>query len=220
MDPEALTKQIAKCGPEGLRFLMNFLSRQCQKFQSVLKSLYEISHEIELDGAAKKLFDIVMQVTNSKYGTLYQISQNKIQVFISNWPEPRITLQESELFGSSALLKGDMVNTMNFRTSDLLSETLTKSYQSADPDCIISAPFFGDGMRVSGVLELIGKTSGNPLFNSEDEFLVRALSSLSTILFNQISIKQTAAKKSDEIKTFLKTTNAMPSDLNMQGILF
>ena len=80
MDPDALTRQIAKAGPEGIRFLMHCLAQQCQKYQSTLSSLYDISHEIELEGAASKLFKVMMEVTNARYGTLYNIQQNKTMI--------------------------------------------------------------------------------------------------------------------------------------------
>jgi transcriptional regulator with GAF, ATPase, and Fis domain len=218
MDPDALTKQVAKAGPEGLRFLMNFLARQCQKYQITLKSLYDISHEIELESAARKLFDVMLEVTNARYGTLYNMQQNNVQVYLTNWQEQRQT-KEGDLFATHIIAKGDLINAMSFRTSDYHTDRIEENYLCVDPDCIISAPFFGDGMKVIGFIELIGKKSGNPIFTSEDEFLVQALSNLTTILFNQISVKQTAAKKSNNIKAFLTTANSMPAETDMGDLI-
>ncbi|KAJ3309655.1 hypothetical protein HDV04_005842 [Boothiomyces sp. JEL0838] len=221
MDPEAITRQAAKAGPEGIRFLMLFLSKQCQKFQTVIKSLIDISLEVELEKAAKRLFKLMLSVTDAKHGTIYVANGNKFQIYVSNWPEKRAKeVSDSQIFALKTILTGEVVNVYNFRTSDYHNVTLEQVYQSLDPDCVISAPFFGDGMKVTGLIELINKNSGNPFFNAEDEFLVQSLASLTTILFNQINVKQTASKKSDEIKTFLTTTNNMTKkDVDMGDLI-
>jgi hypothetical protein len=218
MDPDQLTKQVSKAGPEGLRFLMTFLAKQCQKFQSALRSLYDISHEIELDSAAERLFSVLLDVTNARYGTIYSTSQNNIQVYLTNWGNQR-NLTNQDIFAFKAVIRGDMINVLNFRTSDHHTDQIEENYQLVDPDCIISAPYFGDGMKITGFIELIGKKDGNPVFTTEDEFLVQALSSLTTILFNQISVKQIAQKKTNNIKNFLTTANSLPVEMDMGDLI-
>jgi transcriptional regulator with GAF, ATPase, and Fis domain len=218
MDPDQLTKQVARAGPEGLRFLMHFLARQCQKYQVTLKSLHDISHEIELEAAAKRLFQVMLEVTHARYGTIYTMTQNTFQAYVTNWPEKRATA-EPDIFAARAVARGDMINVINFRTSDYHTDRIEENYQHVDPDCVISAPYFGDGMKVTGFIELIGKKDGNPIFTTEDEFLVQALSSLTTILFNQITVKQSAQKKSNNIKSFLTTANSMPAEMDMGDLI-
>jgi hypothetical protein len=137
MNPEALTKQVAKSGPEGVKFLMNFLSKQCVKFQTALKSLTSISQEIDIDGATSKLFEVMMDVTNSKHATIYCVNKNQIVVFNSNWRKPSQIIAESEIFGGDIVLKGDTINVINFRTSDYYKEGVFEEYQTIDPTCII-----------------------------------------------------------------------------------
>ena len=59
-------------------------------------------------------------------------------------------------------------------------------------------------------MELIGKKSGSPLFTAEEEFILQSLASIATILFNQLTIKQSSNKKNDNLKSFLETTSALP----------
>lgn len=65
-------------------------------------------------------------------------------------------------------------------------------------------------MRVTGMMELIGKNNGSPVFTVEDEFILQALTSIGTIIFNQLNIKQSVNKKNDNLKAFVATTSAMP----------
>ncbi|KAI8902992.1 hypothetical protein BC833DRAFT_571499 [Globomyces pollinis-pini] len=222
INPDALTKQVAKSGPEGLRFLMLFLGNQCQKLQNVMKSLLDVSNEVEIEKAAFKLFTIILEVTDAKFGTIYFYggANSSIQIFCSNWKEVRKLVKEEDIIASSVLLKGEIVNIYNFRSSDYHKSNIETVYQAADPDCILSAPFYGDGMKVVGYIELISKNTGNPFFNAEDEFMIKSLSGICTILFNQINVKVTATKKSDDIKQFMQVTNSMgTNEVEMGGLL-
>ncbi|KAJ2998221.1 hypothetical protein HDV02_004723 [Globomyces sp. JEL0801] len=218
-------------GPEGLRFLMLFLGNQCQKLQNVMKSLLDVSNEVEIEKAAFKLFTIILEVTDAKFGTIYFYggANSSIQIYCSNWKEVRKLVKEEDIIASSVLLKGEIVNIYNFRSSDYHKSNIETVYQAADPDCkfhqilslgILSAPFYGDGMKVVGYIELISKNTGNPFFNAEDEFMIKSLSGICTILFNQINVKVTATKKSDDIKQFMQVTNSMgTNEVEMGGLL-
>jgi hypothetical protein len=80
----------------------------------------------------------------------------------------------------------------------------------------MAIPFYGDGMRVLGMIELIGKRENNPIFTLEDEFLMQSFASLATIIFSQITIKKSAEKNTDNIATFLAQAN---SNLDGTGFL-
>lgn len=138
MDPEALNKQVAKSGPEGVKFLMNFLSKQCVKFQTALKALNTISQQIDIDGATSKLFQVIMDVTNSKHATIYYVNKNQIVVFNSNWRKLSQIIAEDEIFAGNIVLKGETINVINFRTSDYYKDGTFEEYQAIDPTCIYS----------------------------------------------------------------------------------
>lgn len=65
-------------------------------------------------------------------------------------------------------------------------------------------------MRVTGILELIGKRTGTPIFTVEEELILQSLASIATILFNQLTMKQASHKKNDNLKAFLETASALP----------
>jgi adenylate cyclase len=82
---------------------------------------------------------------------------------------------------------------------------------------MISAPIFGDGMKVVGIIEMINKKSGNPYFNAEDVFMMNSLASFATLMNFQAATITSAAKKNDDIKTFFNTTTTMNADSDMGG---
>eukprot|EP00842_Homolaphlyctis_polyrhiza_P002737 jgi/Hompol1/3464/HPOL_005231-RA len=99
------------------------------------------------------------------------------------------------------------------------TEAVTEAYQQVDAECVLSAPVFGDGMKVAGLIEVINKQIGNPFFNAEDEFMIKALASLGTLLFNHANVKQSAIKKTDDIKMFLNTASMMTTEKTDMGDL-
>ncbi|KAJ3350766.1 hypothetical protein HDU91_006206 [Kappamyces sp. JEL0680] len=213
MDPEALSRQIATASPEGIRFLTHFLSKQSAKFQSVLNSLIDISQQPALEKSAQKLFEVMMDVTEAQYGAIYYSSSpgSPLKVFNNNWPVQRTSVLPENICASEISLKGDLVNIFNLKGSDYYKGRIPSDYEALAPSCILSAPFYGDGLRISGIIEFVNKRSGNPVFSVEDEFMVKALSSITTIIFNQINVKQTVTRKSDNLKTFFAATNATPA---------
>lgn len=92
-------------------------------------------------------------------------------------------------------------------------------YCGFEPDCIISAPIFGDGMKVTGIIEMINKKSGNPYFNAEDLFMINTLASFATLLNSQTTTITTAAKKHDDMKTFFNTATTMNADSDMGDLI-
>jgi GAF domain-containing protein len=212
MSPDAIAKQMASASPEGIKFLTSFLSKQCTRFQQILQSLDEISKQPDLEVSAEKLFDLMLIATDAKYATIYYSSApgTAVKVYNSNWPYSRNTVNEEQIFASDALFKGELINVYNFGASDHYKSTQSLHYNSVDPNCVLSAPFFGDGLRVTGILELIGKKTGNPLFSVEEEFILQSIASVATILFGQLSVKEASDKKNDSLKAFMETTNSLP----------
>jgi hypothetical protein len=217
MDPEVLTKQVARSGPEGVKFLMNFLSKQCNRFKDSLQSIISISEQIDVLSATNKLFQVLMQVSNAAYGTIYYAKNNQFEVYHSNWRTHQM-LDPQKIIASNIILKGDPVNILNFRTSEYFKDAQFSDYQTIEPTCILSEPFVGDGMKVVGIIELIGKREHNPVFTVEEEFLLKSFASLTTIVFSQVAIKNTADKKSSDIKTFLTKANAATGNAGAAGL--
>ncbi|KAI8925193.1 hypothetical protein BC831DRAFT_436089 [Entophlyctis helioformis] len=221
IDPDLIPKQLARAGPDGIRFLITFLSSRCKKLQSILQTMYDIAIEIEMDKAMMMLLQCVLDATEAKHACLYFTGNTtgKLVVRNNNWPDPRENATVEEVFAGNVIFKGERVNVYNVKTSEHYTDTVAEAYQQVEADCILSAPVFGDGMKVSGLIEVINKTSGNPFFNAEDEFMIKALASLGTLLFNHANVKQSAIKKTDDIKVFLNTASMMTSEKADMGDL-
>lgn len=138
MDAEALFMMLKTTSPDGLRFLTLFLSNQCTKFQNTLRSIIEVSRQPELEKASKKLFDIIVEVTNAKYGAIYYSASpdSQIKVFDNNWPQERAAaINHTQIFASEAVLRGDLINVYNFRDSDYHSGSTIQDYSMLAPEC-------------------------------------------------------------------------------------
>jgi adenylate cyclase len=130
IDPETIIKQLAKAGPEGMRFLMHFLSDRCKKLQKILNTIHDIALEIESDKAAEKLFHCILDSIDAKYGSIYFTSSgnNKINIQNTNWPEQRAELVADQIYGIKTILKGEIINVCNIRSSEGVSKTKFSSH--------------------------------------------------------------------------------------------
>nr|KAJ3422883.1 hypothetical protein HK105_005831 [Polyrhizophydium stewartii] len=221
IDPDLIPKQLARAGPEGIRFLITFLSSRCKKLQSILLTMYNIALEIEMDKAMAMLLQCVLDATEARYACLYFTGNTagKLVVRNNNWPDPRSNISIEEVFAGQIIFKGERVNVYNVKTAEFYTDAVAEAYQQVDAECVLSAPVFGDGMKVSGLIEVINKRIGNPFFNAEDEFMIKSLASLGTLLFNHANVKQSAIKKTDDIKVFLNTASMMTSEKTDMGDL-
>jgi adenylate cyclase len=218
IDPIAVSKHIAKAGPEGTKFLADLLTTRCANLQSVLFAMSDIAMEYEQAKKSEMLFQCILQVSGAKYGTIYTFNQgsHKLVVKHSNLPEKIGTIPSDSLFGSKDVLKGDSVNSYNIRNSEMFHETLAGYYSEVSATCVFSAPLFGDEMRVKGVIELINKKDGNPYFTAEDEFMMRVLSSFGSMLKDH-SVDEPS--RDTHIKEFINTVSHIKSDDGITDVL-
>ena len=137
MSPESLSKQIASASPEGIKFLTSFLSNQCGRFQKILRAMDVISKQAELEKSAEKLFDLMLDVTDAKYATIYYSTTpgNPVKVYNNNWPYSRNTMNEDQIFASESVFKGDLVNVYNFGASDYYKASQSSHYHPVQPTC-------------------------------------------------------------------------------------
>jgi hypothetical protein len=219
--PDTIMDQLAKSGPEGMKFLMHFLSSRCKKLQKILNTIHDIGLEIESDKASEKLFQCAMDSTDAKFGSVYfATGQNtKMSVRNSNWPTRRSETNTDQIFGVKSILKGEIQNICNVRSCEGYTAAMVAGYCDFEPECIISAPIFGDGMKVTGIIEMINKTSGNPYFNAEDVFMMNTLASFATLLNAHNSSITSASIKQGNITSFFNNTHAMNHESDMGGIL-
>ncbi|KAI8914161.1 hypothetical protein EDD86DRAFT_187051 [Gorgonomyces haynaldii] len=221
MDSQTVIKQIAKSGPNAMKFLVNFLSERCRRFQGMLNAIHSIAMEIENSRAIERLFQNILETTDAKFCTIYYLNPTSKQVSISNtnWPENRSNLTQDHIYGMKSILQGEMVNVCNLRSSDGFNNLIVEHYSAVGAECVISAPIYGDGMTVMGLIELVNKNSGNPFFNAEDEFMMKVLSGFGTLLSNHAHATQMSSKKQDDIKAFLNTASHLDADADMGDLV-
>lgn len=223
MDPELVQKQLHNSDQCTTQFVVDFLSARCKKLQSMLQTMQEIAIEVDVTKSMSMLLKCILDSTDSAHATVYflDINAEKLTIRASTWQKPNTTATFEMLFGNVALNKCQTVNVYNIKTSEYYNEDCEKQFKDKiEVDCILSTPIFGDGMRVCGVIEVINKAEGNPFFTAEDEFVVKGIASMGTLLFNHANVKQSALKKTDDIKMFLNTASMMSNELDMGGMLY
>jgi hypothetical protein len=211
MDPNALVKQAAMSGPDGVRFLLSFLANQCSKLQKSMQSLALISSELTIEASISRLFDIIVETINARYGTIYYIVDNNYMVYISNWQPAKKALFENDIFGSNSASRREILNVSNFKTPEYFDTSFSERYNAIEPNCLLSAPFYGEGKKVAGIIELIGRNVGNPIFDSEDEMLINAFAGLTTIVFGKLQAKNAIEIKHKHIDDFMAAASSMKS---------
>ena len=216
-----MTQQIVKQGPSAVNFTIGFLSYRCKKLQSLLQCMHDIAIEVDVVKSMKMLLDTIMTATEAQQGTVYftESKAEKLIIRASSWQKEGQSSDLDKVLGSQALSKGETVNVFNIHSSEYYAADVDYTFKNKfEVDCLLSTPIFGDGMRVSGIIEIINKKSGNPYFTAEDEFVLKAIASMGTLLFNHANVKQSALKKTDDIKVFLNTASMMSSaELDMGG---
>lgn len=221
IDTDLIPKQIANAGPAAIGFVIGFLSTRCKKLQAMLQCMHDIAIEVDVVKSMSLLQSCIVEATESVHATVYFMEPKSEQFSIraSTWQKPNLNVTLDKIFGSSAILKGETVNVYNIKTSEYYHDDIEAVFKNKfDVDCIMSTPIFGDGMRVCGIMEVINKKTGNPFFTAEDDFVIKAIASMGTLLFNHANVKQNAMKKTDDIKVFLNTASMMSSsELDMGG---
>jgi putative methionine-R-sulfoxide reductase with GAF domain len=157
------------------------------------------------------------------------------------------SLQLSQIFGSQMAMKSEMVNIYNLTSSDLYTDELHEEYKEVDPQCILVAPIMMESnSKVTGFIEIINKkpsvspnsnissttaigrpnggpsgsnSNAPPYFNAEDEFCLKTLCSLWTLLLSQTHVRQQALRKSDDIQVLLNTASLMSSELDLGELI-
>lgn len=223
IDPDLIQKQFQDSNPYRNAFVVDFLTSRCKRLQAMLQTMQEIALEVDVTKSMSLLLKCILDATDALHATVYFLDTNaeKFSIRASTWQKTNTTTTFDMLFGNVGLNKCQTLNVYNIKTSEYYTEESEKQFKDKiDVDCILSTPIFGDGMRICGIIEVINKREGNPFFTAEDEFVVKAIASMGTLLFNHANVKQSALKKTDDIKMFLNTASMMSSELDMGGILY
>ncbi|KAJ3068821.1 hypothetical protein HDU99_003095, partial [Rhizoclosmatium hyalinum] len=142
------------------------------------------------------------------------------------------------ILGGGPLLKGGIVNVFNVKESDIYTDEAHEYYYGrggVEIDCVLTVPVLLGGVKLVGAVEVINKKGVgdakqrvSPYFNAEDEYMLKCLASVWTILSGGTglgggvggSASGTPGKKKDDIKMLMNTASFMSSDLDLNGLYF
>lgn len=190
LDADVILNQFATASPEGLHFLCYLLVQQCSSFKKLLKGIGEVGRLVDMELAVEKLFGVVMEVSKAKYGSIHIFENGIVATKCTNWQQ-----REGPISIPNSILEGEVIN----------CGSLTRNNGDDDePTCSLIAPIYGVGNIVIGMIELFDKLNGNPVFTFDEEFGVKELGNLASILFNQINIIQDSQRKRECLNDFFK----------------
>ncbi|KAJ3216146.1 hypothetical protein HDU67_009873 [Dinochytrium kinnereticum] len=222
-DYQAILKQAQRANPDSAKAMVSFLAARCKKMQGILQCMYEVATEGDSEKAMSTLLRCALEAVEGKHACLYTIDEttSKILVRSSNWMEEGSVTTTDKIFWGMKVLKGDTVNVYNAKTCEQYTDEVHEQYGKLELECIMMAPIFTENFRVSGAIEVINKApqGAPPYFNAEDEFVLKALSSVCTLLLNHSQVRQQALRKSDDIRVLLNTASLMSSELDLGDLI-
>ncbi|KAJ3017892.1 hypothetical protein HKX48_003307, partial [Thoreauomyces humboldtii] len=221
-DITALADQLTStAAPATVRAFLGYLTGRVQTFRQLLQTLGDVAHEGDEETAVAALFERASTVADATHVALYILDDAADSVVVrhSNWLPEGTRLPTPRLFAAGALMKGEMVNIYNVKTSDLFMEDLDPSYERVDPECILSAPILSAQGRVVAVIELINKNAPTPFFNDEDQFAISALASVWGLLLAAIGPQIEATHQTADLRAILDTASVMSSELDLGDLV-
>ncbi|KAJ3316146.1 hypothetical protein HDU76_002049 [Blyttiomyces sp. JEL0837] len=221
-DTQAIVKQIQKAGLESTRAVVTFLSERCKKLQNILLCMHDVATESETEKALIVLLKAALQAVDGKNACLYTVDPLKGDLVVrsSTWMTEGAVVPIENIFCGSTVLRNETVNMYNLKTADVYTDALHEVYGRLEADCILSLPIVTENAKVTGIIEIAGKATASsaPYFTAEDEFMLRGLSSMWTLLLNHSQVEQTAMRKSDDIRIVLNTASLMSSELDLADL--
>ncbi|KAJ3106152.1 hypothetical protein HDU97_006969 [Phlyctochytrium planicorne] len=222
-DYQAILKQSQKANSESTKAIVNFLAGRCKKMQEILQCMFEVATEGDSEKAMATLLNCALSAVDGKNACLYTIDETTSEIIVrsSNWVEPGSVTSTDKIFWGLKVLKGEIVNVYNAKTSEQYTDEIHEQYGKLEMECIMMAPIFTEQFRVSGIIEIVNKSTPGaaPYFNAEDEFVLKALSSVWTLLLNHSHVRQQALRKSDDIRVLLNTASLMSSELDLGDLI-
>ncbi|KAJ3173290.1 hypothetical protein HK101_011077 [Irineochytrium annulatum] len=222
-DYHTTLKQLQRAGPDATRVVVGFLASRCKKLQGLLSCMHRIAIEGDIDKAMATLLECALTAVDAKYACLYTVSESSGDIVVrsSNWMKEGETVQGDRVFCSEAVLKGEVVNVYNAKTSGLYTDEVHETYGRLEVDCLLSAPVVSEMSKVNGIIEVVNKglPGAPPYFSAEDEFVLRSLSSMWTLLLKHSQVRQQAIRKQDDIRVLLNTASLMSSELDLGDLI-
>ncbi|ORX88260.1 hypothetical protein BCR32DRAFT_288766 [Anaeromyces robustus] len=240
-DCDEIKKQSSNLNPEEVRKCLEFVCDRCKKIQTFLKDINDIMMENDLKKDLLLLIKSINKIINGKYICCYSINSeegNNLAVQASNWsfvesdstnpsvillslPKASSNIPLSSIFAGKDILGKKTINEFNIYNSEHYTNEVANHY-NIDMKCVLSTPIFApDNNKVIGILEVINKKDDNdmPYFSIEDEYILKTMSSIWSIILRQCLIQENSEKNLDNIKNVFTTTKILNHTMNVDELI-
>lgn len=240
-DCDEIKKQSDNLNPEEVKKCLEFVCDRCKKIQTFLKDINEIMMENDLKKDLLLLIKSICKIVNGKYICCYSVNVeegNNLSIQASNWSISKpdtgnlsttlLSLSKSNnniplssIFAGKDILNKKTVNAFNIYNSEYYTNEVANHY-NIDMKCILSTPIFApDNYKVIGILEVINKKDENdmPYFSIEDEYILKTMSSIWSIILRQCLIQENSEKHLDNIKNIFTITKILNHIMNIEELV-
>jgi len=240
-DCDEIKKQTENLSPEEVKRCLEFVCDRCKKIQTFLTDVNDIMTENNLKNDLLLLIKSISKIVNGKYICCYSVNSeegNNLSIQASNWSfsKPEIgntsatllslsksnnNIPLSTIFAGKDILDKKTINAFNIRNSEYYTTEVANHY-NIDMKCVLSTPIFSpDSSKVIGILEVINKKDDNdmPYFSIEDEYILKTMSSIWSIILRQCLIQENSEKHLDNIKNVFMTTKILNHTMNIDELV-
>jgi len=240
-DCDEIKKQCNDLNPEEVKKCLEFVCDRCKKIQTFLKDINDIMMVNDLKKNLLMLIKSINKIINGKYICCYSFNAedgNNLSVQASNWSfsksesrNPTVSLLSlpkadnnipiSSIFAGKQIMERKTINAFNIYNSEYYTNEVANHY-NIDMKCVLSTPIFApDNYKVIGILEVINKKDDNdmPYFSIEDEYILKTMSSIWSIILRQCLIQENSEKHLDNIKNVFTTTKILNHTMNIDELI-
>ncbi|KAI8994279.1 hypothetical protein BC832DRAFT_425467 [Gaertneriomyces semiglobifer] len=215
----AIANYLLKSNPDDARAFIVYLSTRIRKYKSILATLTELGNGKDQSQVIDDMLVAFVDAVDAKYVTFYGLDGVDCTVRGSNWRAKASTVGHHLLYGSSTVIRGNIVNAYDLKEDLNISNEILESYAAFDLECILSVPVYADDGRIVGILEFVNKTTGSPLFTIEDDAMAIALAGLLTILVTRQDVGGGVTQDGADVRAFLNTASAMTNEVDVGDLI-
>jgi len=240
-DCDAIKKQCENLNKEEIKRCLEFVCDRCKKIQTFLKDINDIMMENDLKKDLLLLIKSICKIVNGKFICCYSVNAeegNNLSIQASNWSISKADTENtsstllslskannniplSSIFAGKDILNKKTINAFNIYNSEYYTNEVANHY-NIDMKCVLSTPIFApDNYKVIGILEVINKKDDYdmPYFTIEDEYILKTMSSIWSIILRQCLIQENSEKHLDNIKNIFTTTKILNHTMNIDELV-
>ncbi|ORY53322.1 hypothetical protein LY90DRAFT_670343 [Neocallimastix californiae] len=197
----------------------------------------KICLEFACDRYLLLLIKSICKIVNGKYICCYSLNVeegNSVSIQASNWlfsssntentspSKLNNNIPLSSIFAGKDIINKKIINSYNIYNSEYYTNEVANHY-SIDMKCVLSTPIFApDNCKVIGILEVINKKdeiNDIPYFSVEDEYILKTMSSIWSIILRQCLIQENSEKHLDNFKNVFITTEILNNIMNIDELV-